>query len=119
MQYIAIARNSSNLVGPELWARLQWDSDLWIIACGSRMAQPNFPFFEMAPALLGDSDSFLGIAYRVPAVDVPVALGELSKSDRRHGACELQEIAADTPSGRVTGYVLSRRSDDLGQRQAA
>jgi cation transport regulator ChaC len=119
MQHFAFARNSSNPVGPELWARLQWDCDLWIIAYGSRMAEPNFPFCEAAPALLGDSDPCLGIAYRVPAVDVPAALGELSKGDRRHRSCELQEIEADTPSGRVTGYVLGRPSHDVGQRKAA
>ena len=119
MQHFAFAPNSSKTVGPELWARLQWDSDLWIIACGSRMAHPNFPFYEAAPALLGDSDPSLGIAYRVPAVDVPTALGELSKSDRRHRGCELQEIEADTPSGRVTGLFLGPHQNEQGHRKAA
>jgi hypothetical protein len=119
MQHVAFARNSSNPVGPELWARLQWDSDLWIIACGSRRTQPSFPYYEAAPALVSDGDPCLGIAYRVAAVDVPAALGELSKGDRRHRASELQEIEADTPSGRVTGYVLGPHHHELGQRRAA
>jgi cation transport regulator ChaC len=120
MHDIATSTGSDKGVEPELWARLQWDSDLWIFACGDRMAEPGFPFCEAAPARLDDGGASLGgIAYRVPAVDVPAALDDLSRRVRRNRGYGLQEIEVDTPSGRVTAYALGKRSHDVGQRKAA
>ncbi|HUB95036.1 MAG TPA: hypothetical protein VL993_03915 [Stellaceae bacterium] len=119
MQDIDIAKSHINAMGPELWARLQWDSDLWLVASGARMAEPTFPFHEAAPALSDDGDTCLGIAYRVPAIDVPAAISELLRSDRRNRASELQEVSVETPSGRVTAFAFGKFQLGAGQRKAA
>jgi hypothetical protein len=117
MHSVGIATSCSHVIGPELWAQLQWDSDIWLIASGERMAQPGFPYREAAPALYGDDEAVFGIAYRVSTVDVPAALHEILNGGRRSRHLELQEIEAETPAGPVTGYVFAPRRQEL--RKAA
>ena len=112
-------RRWNDAVGAELWARLQWESDLWIFACGARMAEPGFAFCEAVPALLEEGGASLGIAYRVPAIDVPAALGDLRRMAARNGTGALHEVVVETQSGRVTAFVFGKRRHDLGERKAA
>lgn len=105
--------------GPELWAKLAWESDLWIFAYGSLMWEPGFPYCEAVPALLrGHRRSFCvysrshrgtatcpglvlgldrgghckGIAYRVPAIDIPAALAYLWDREMRTRVYRLEEV---------------------------
>jgi cation transport protein ChaC len=123
--------------GPELWARLAWESDLWIFAYGSLMWDPGFPYCEAVPALRqGHHRSFCvyshghrgtperpglvlgldrgghckGIAYRVPAVDVPAAIAYLWDREMQSRIYRLKELELYLPSGRATGlaFVVDR-----------
>src|ERR1700733_6078875 len=127
--------------GPELWAKLNWESDLWIFAYGSLMWDPGFPFCEAVPALLrGHHRSFCvysrghrgtptepglvlgldrgghcrGIAYRVPAIDVPAALSYLWDREMQGRVYQLKELELDLPLCRERGlaFVVDRRHED-------
>jgi len=123
--------------GPELWAKLAWESDLWIFAYGSLMWDPGFPYCEAVPALLrGHHRSFCvyshghrgtperpglvlgldrggtckGIAYCVPAIDVPAALGYLWDREMQSRVYRLQELELELPPGGAKGlaFVVDR-----------
>jgi cation transport protein ChaC len=127
--------------GPELWARLDWESDLWIFAYGSLMWDPGFPYCEAVPALLrGHHRSFCvysrghrgtpeapglvlgldrggqcrGIAYRVPAIDVTAALASLWDREMQSRVYQLKELELDLALRRERGlaFVVDRRHED-------
>ena len=129
---------SAGQAGPELWAKLDWESDLWIFAYGSLMWDPGFPYCEAEPATLrGHHRSFCvyshrhrgtperpglvlgldrggtckGIAYRVPAIDVPAALGYLWDREMQSRVYCLKELELNLPSGRAKGlaFVVDRK----------
>jgi cation transport protein ChaC len=122
---------------PELWARLSWESDLWIFAYGSLMWDPGFPYCAVEPATLhGHHRSFCvyshrhrgtperpglvlgldrggtckGMAYCVPAVDVPFALDYLWQREMRSRVYELKELEVELASRRVPAmaFVVDR-----------
>ena len=124
--------------GPELWARLSWESDLWIFAYGSLMWDPGFPYCDAEPAILhGHHRSFCvyshghrgtperpglvlgldrggtckGVAYCVPAIDVPTALTYLWEREMKSRVYELRELEVQLPSRRVAAlaFVVDRR----------
>lgn len=119
--------------GPELWAKLAWESDLWIFAYGSLMWDPGFPYCEAVLARLhGHHRSFCvyshghrgtpeqpglvlgldrggtcrGIAYRVPAIDVPAALHYLWDREMQSRVYRLKELELDLPFGRAKGLAF-------------
>jgi cation transport protein ChaC len=123
--------------GPELWARLSWASDLWIFAYGSLLWEPGFPYCDAAPALLrGHHRSFCvhstghrgtperpglvlgldrggtckGVAYRVPAIDVPAALSYLWEREMKSRVYDLRELEVQLPHRRVgaLAFVVDR-----------
>jgi glutathione-specific gamma-glutamylcyclotransferase len=120
--------------GTELWAKLSWERDPWIFAYGPLMLDPRFPYSDATPAMLyGHHRSFCvqtaarsdrpglalgldrggackGIAYCVPAVDVPAALAYLCEREMRCGAYELREVEIELPGRRVTAlaFVVDR-----------
>jgi cation transport protein ChaC len=123
--------------GPELWARLAWESDLWMFAYGSLMWDPGFPYCEAVPASLhGHHRSFCvyshghrgtperpglvlgldrggtckGIAYRVPAIDVPAALHNLWDREMQSRIYRLKELELHLPFGQAKGlaFVVDR-----------
>lgn len=126
---------------PELWARLAWESDLWIFAYGSLMWEPGFPYCEAVPALLrGHHRSFCvysrshrgtaarpglvlgldrggqckGIAYRVPAIDVPAALAYLWDREMRTRIYRLDEVELEFGLRRVSAlaFIVDRAHRD-------
>jgi len=119
--------------GPELWARLAWESDLWIFAYGSLMWDPGFPYCEAVPAVLpghhrsfcvysrshrgtnarpglvlglGRGGSCRGIAYRVPSVDVPEAMTYLWDREMKSRVYRLQELEVELPTGPVDALAF-------------
>jgi glutathione-specific gamma-glutamylcyclotransferase len=127
--------------GPELWAKLSWESDLWIFAYGSLMWDPGFPYGDMAPAILhGHHRSFCvystghrgtperpglvlgldrggtckGVAYCVPAIDVPAALSYLWEREMKSRVYELRELEVQLPHRRVQAlaFVVDRAHPD-------
>jgi cation transport protein ChaC len=127
----------TGIAGPELWAKLSWESDLWIFAYGSLMWDPGFPYCEAVPASLhGHHRSFCvyshrhrgtadrpglvlgldrggtckGVAYRVPAIDVPAALDYLWDREMQSRVYQLKELAVEVPGGQVTAlaFVVDR-----------
>ncbi|HXQ53659.1 MAG TPA: gamma-glutamylcyclotransferase [Stellaceae bacterium] len=128
-------------VGPELWAKLAWESDLWIFAYGSLMWDPGFPYCEAETALLyGHHRSFCvysrghrgteerpglvlgldrggackGIAYRVPAIDVPDALAYLWDREMQSRVYHLKEVELHLPvrEARALAFVVDRDHRD-------
>ena len=124
--------------GPELWARLSWESDLWIFAYGSLMWNPGFPYCDAEPAILrGHHRSFCvystehrgtperpglvlgldrggtckGVAYCVPAIDVPAALSYLCERELKCGVYGLREVEVQLASRRVAAvaFVVNRQ----------
>jgi cation transport protein ChaC len=120
--------------GPELWARLSWESDLWIFAYGSLMWDPGFPYCEAVPALLkGHCRSFCvysrdhrgtderpglvlgldrggqckGVAFRVPAVDVPAALGYLWEREMKSRVYRLEALEVELSVGRAEALAFT------------
>ncbi|HUK59312.1 MAG TPA: gamma-glutamylcyclotransferase [Stellaceae bacterium] len=123
--------------GPELWAKLSWESDLWIFAYGSLLWDPGFPYCDVAPAILhGHHRSFCvystahrgtperpglvlgldrggtckGAAYCVPAIDVPAALSYLWHREMKSRVYELRELEVQLPQRRVPAlaFVVDR-----------
>lgn len=123
--------------GLELWAKLSWERDLWIFAYGSLMWHPGFPYGDMAPAILyGHHRSFCvystghrgtperpglvlgldrggtckGVAYCVPAIDVPAALSYLWEREMKSRVYELRELEVQLPHRRVAAlaFVVDR-----------
>jgi glutathione-specific gamma-glutamylcyclotransferase len=127
--------------GPELWAKLAWDSDLWIFAYGSLMWDPGFPYCEAVPALLcGHHRAFCvysrshrgteerpglvlgldrggackGISYRVPAIDVPAALAYLWQREMQSQVYQLKEVELHLPvrDAKALAFVVDREHRD-------
>jgi glutathione-specific gamma-glutamylcyclotransferase len=124
-------------IEPELAMRLAWASDLWIFAYGSLMWEPGFAFCEAVPAMvrgyhrrfcvyshgyrgtperpglvlgLDRGGACKGIAYRVPAVDVPTALTYLWDREMKSGVYRLKELSVAIPGGEATAvaFVVAR-----------
>ena len=119
------------------WARFVAARDLWIFAYGSLMWDPGFPYREAMPAVLhGHHRRFCvysdghrgtperpglvlgldrggackGIAYRVPAIDVPNALEYLWNREMQSNVYRLDELAVRLPKGRIKAlaFVVDR-----------
>lgn len=118
---------------PELWAKLVWESDLWIFAYGSLLWEPGFPYSQAEPALLkGHHRSFCvysrdyrgtsarpglvlgldrggackGVAYRVPAADVPAAIAYLWRREMRSRVYRLAEVEVELAARRVPALAF-------------
>ena len=124
-------------IEPELAMRLAWASDLWIFAYGSLMWDPGFAFCEAVPAMvrgyhrrfcvyshghrgtperpglvlgLDRGGACKGIAYRVPAVDVPAAMTYLWDREMKSGVYRLKELSVAIPGGEASAvaFVVAR-----------
>jgi glutathione-specific gamma-glutamylcyclotransferase len=142
MDVADFAGSSAGEAGPELWAKLAWESDLWIFAYGSLMWDPGFPYCQAEiAALRGYHRSFCvyshghrgtpqrpglvlgldrggtckGIAYRVPAVDVPAALAYLWDREMQSRVYRLQELEIEREGGgtlKALAFVVDRAHRD-------
>ena len=113
-------------------------ADLWLFAYGSLMWDPGFPYCDAKPATLhGRHRSFCvysrghrgtpdkpglvlgldrggackGIAYRIPAVDVPRALAYLWGREMQSGVYRLKEMRVRLKGGRLVkalAFVVDR-----------
>ena len=124
-------------IEPELAMRLAWASDVWIFAYGSLMWDPGFAFCEAAPAMvrgyhrrfcvyshgyrgtpnrpglvlgLDRGGACKGIAYRVPAVDLPAAMSYLWDREMKSGVYRLKEFSVAIPGGEASAvaFVVAR-----------